>query len=128
MAGDDDGDVDDFNSNGIIDFLGSNVEDDLGFNEGDVVFMRIKRFIEANTFARIKGPVLKDLKKMSFFLSECGVRILDEKRCTRFICMLNPYYKIESQTAIKCTRTGASNTTKHMQAKHGVLILPEILT
>lgn len=105
--------------------LVSDDEDDVidldAANADDVVANRIKRFIEAKKFpSSINGAELKNLKKTTSFLNECGIRLLDNSGCEYFICMLDPCFDVDRPTPIKCTRSGASNATKHMRDKHDV--------
>lgn len=89
--------------------------------EGDVVALRIKRFIEAKKFPpKIKGAVLKNLTKTSSFLNDCGIRLLDKDDCEYFICMLDPCFNANRPIPIRCSKSGASNATKHMREKHNI--------
>jgi hypothetical protein len=48
---------------------------------GDIVAVRIKNFINAGIFlAIIKGVAFKDLKKMTSFLNQCGMRLIDKDK------------------------------------------------
>eukprot|EP00187_Rhodella_violacea_P010016 CAMPEP_0174894440 /NCGR_PEP_ID=MMETSP0167-20121228/9077_1 /TAXON_ID=38298 /ORGANISM="Rhodella maculata, Strain CCMP736" /LENGTH=169 /DNA_ID=CAMNT_0016133525 /DNA_START=35 /DNA_END=545 /DNA_ORIENTATION=- len=54
-------------------------------NADEVVADRIKRFIEAKNFpSSINGAELKNLKKTTSFLNECGIRLLDNQGCEYF--------------------------------------------
>jgi hypothetical protein len=87
--------------------------------ESDIVRVRIKNFISEGKFpSTIKGATLKDLKWTSSFLNECGVRLLDEKNVEYFVCMLDPCFNVNTPVAIRCTKSGASNATQHMDKKH----------
>ena len=89
--------------------------------ENDVVHVRIKNFIAAGKFpSTVKGATLKDLKRTSSFLNECGVRLMDENNVEYFVCMLDPCFNVNTPVTIKCTKSGASNATHHMDKKHGI--------
>lgn len=89
--------------------------------ENDVVRVRIKNFIAAGKFpSTVKGATLKDLKRTSSFLNECGVRLMDENDVEYFVRMLDPCFNVNTPVAIRCTKSGASNATQHMDKKHGI--------
>ncbi len=81
--------------------------------------VQIKNFINANIFpAIIKGASIKDLKKMTSFLNQCGVRLIDKDTVEWFICLLDPCFNVKKPVVIKCTKTGASNACTHLDKKH----------
>jgi len=48
---------------------------------GDIVAVRIKNFINAGIFpAIIKGAAFKDFKKITSFLNQCDVRLIDKDK------------------------------------------------
>ncbi len=86
---------------------------------GDIVAFRIKNFINAGIFpAIIKGAMIKDLKKTSSFLNQCGVRLINKDTVEWFICLLDPCFNVKKPVVIKCTKTGASNACTHLDKKH----------
>jgi hypothetical protein len=86
---------------------------------GDIVAVRIKNFINAGTFpAIIKGAAIKDLKKTTSFLNQCGVHLIDKDTVEWFICLLNPCFNVKKLVVIKCTKTKASNACTHLDKKH----------
>ncbi len=63
---------------------------------GDIVAVRIKNFINAGIFpAIIKGAAIKDLKKTTSFLYQCGVRLIDKDTVEWFICLLDPCFNVK---------------------------------
>ncbi len=86
---------------------------------GDIVAVRIKNFIWASIFpAIIKGATIKDLKKTTSFLNQCGMRLIDKDTVEWFICLLDPCFNVKKPVVIKCTKTGASNACTHLDNKH----------
>jgi hypothetical protein len=86
---------------------------------GDIVAVQIKNFINVGIFpAIIKGAAFKDLKKTTFFLNQCGVRLIDKDKVEWFICLLDPCFNVNKPVVIKCTKTGASNACTHLNKKH----------
>jgi len=86
---------------------------------GDIVAVRIKNFINSGIFpAIIKGATIKDLKKTTSFLNQCGVRLIDKDTVEWFICLLDPCFHVKKPVVIKCTKTGASNVCTHLDKKH----------
>jgi len=86
---------------------------------GDIVVVRIKNFINAGIFpAIIKGAAIKDLKKTTSFLNQCGVRLIDKDTVEWFICLLDPCFNVKKPVVIKCTKTGVSNACTHLDKKH----------
>ncbi|KAH9572678.1 hypothetical protein CY35_02G164300 [Sphagnum magellanicum] len=86
---------------------------------GDIVAVRIKNFINAGIFpAIIKGAAFKDLKKMTSFLNQCNVHLIDKDKVEWFICLLDPCFNVNKLVVIKCTKTGASNACTHLDKKH----------
>jgi hypothetical protein len=86
---------------------------------GDIVAIRIKNFINAGIFpAIIKGAAIKDLKKTTSFLNQCGVHLIDKDTVEWFICLLDPCFNVKKPVVIKCTKTGASNACTHLDKKH----------
>ncbi|CAN5955458.1 unnamed protein product [Sphagnum jensenii] len=86
---------------------------------GDIVAVRIKNFIDTGIFpAIIKGAAIKDLKKTTSFLNQCGMRLIDKDTVEWFICLLDPCFNVKKPVVIKCTKTGASNACTHLDKKH----------
>ncbi|CAK9879645.1 unnamed protein product [Sphagnum jensenii] len=86
---------------------------------GDIVAVWIKNFINAGIFpAIIKGAAFKDLKKMTSFLSQCDVRLIDKDKVEWFIYLLDPCFNVNKPVVIKCTKTGVSNACTHLDKKH----------
>ncbi|KAH8962363.1 hypothetical protein BDL97_05G098300 [Sphagnum fallax] len=86
---------------------------------GDIVAVRIKNFIDAGIFPTIiKGTTIKDLKKTTSFLNQCGMRLIDKDTVEWFICLLDPCFNVKKPVVIKCTKTGASNACTHLDKKH----------
>jgi len=86
---------------------------------GDIVAVRIKNFINAGIFpAIIKGAAIKDLKKTTSFLNQCGVCLIDKDTIEWFIYLLDPCFNFKKPVVIKCTKTGASNACTHLDKKH----------
>ncbi len=86
---------------------------------GDIVAARIKNFINSGIFlAIIKGAAIKDLKKTTSFLNQCGVHLIDKDTVEWFICLLDPCFNVKKPVVIKCTKTGASNACTHLDKKH----------
>ncbi|KAH8964308.1 hypothetical protein BDL97_04G059700, partial [Sphagnum fallax] len=86
---------------------------------GDIVAIRIKNFINVGIFpAIIKGAVIKDLKKMTSFLNQCDMRLIDKDTVEWFICLLDPCFNVKKPIIIKCTKTRASNACTHLDKKH----------
>jgi hypothetical protein len=86
---------------------------------GDIVAIRIKNFINAGIFpAIIKGAAIKDLKKTTSFLNQCGMRLIDKDTVEWFICLLDLCFNVKKPVVIKCTKTGASNVCTHLDKKH----------
>ncbi|CAK9223988.1 unnamed protein product [Sphagnum troendelagicum] len=86
---------------------------------GDIVAVRIKNFINAGIFpAIIKGAAIKDLKKTTSFLNQCGMRLIDKDMVKWFICLLDPCFNVKKPVVIKCTKIGASNVCTHLDKKH----------
>jgi hypothetical protein len=86
---------------------------------GDIMVVRIKNFINAGIFlAIIKGTAIKDLKKTTSFLNQCGLRLIDKDMVEWFICLLDPCFNVKKPVVIKCTKTGTSNTCTHLNKKH----------
>jgi hypothetical protein len=89
---------------------------------GNIVAVRIKNFINVGIFpAIIKGAAFKDLKKMTSFLNQCGVRLIDKDKVEWFICLLDPCFNVNKPVVIKCTKTGASNVCTHLDKKHCII-------
>jgi hypothetical protein len=88
-------------------------------DRGDIVAVRIKNFINAGIFlAIIKGAAIKDLKKTTSFLNQCGVRLIDKDTVEWFIYLLDLCINVKKPVVIKCTKTGASNACTHLDKKH----------
>jgi hypothetical protein len=86
---------------------------------GDIVAVWIKNFINTGIFlAIIKGVTIKDFKKMTSFLNQCGVHLIDKDTVEWFICLLDPCFNVKKPVVIKCTKTGASNAYTHLDKKH----------
>jgi hypothetical protein len=86
---------------------------------GDIVAVRIKNFINVGIFpAIIKGVAIKDLKKTTSFLNQCGVCLIDKDTVEWFICLLDPCFNVKKPIVIKCTKTRASNACTHLDKKH----------
>jgi len=86
---------------------------------GDIMAVRNKNFINAGIFpAIIKGAAIKDLKKTTSFLNQCGVRLIDKDTVKWFICLLDPCFNVKKPVVIKCTKTGTSNACTHLDKKH----------
>ncbi len=86
---------------------------------GNIVAVRIKNFINVGIFlAIIKGAVIKDLKKTTSFLNQCGMRPIDKDTVEWFICLLDPCFNVKKPVVITCTKTGASNACTHLDKKH----------
>ncbi len=86
---------------------------------GDIMAVRIKNFINASIFpAIIKGAAINDLKKMTSFLNQCGVCLIDKDTVEWFICLLDSCFNVKKLVVIKCTKTGASNAYTHLDKKH----------
>ncbi|CAK9224402.1 unnamed protein product [Sphagnum troendelagicum] len=86
---------------------------------GDIVALRIKNFINAGIFpAIIKGAAIKDLKKTTSFLNQCGMRLIDKDTVEWFIYLLDPCFNVKKPVVIKCTKTGVSNACTHLDKKH----------
>ncbi len=80
---------------------------------------RIKNFINVGIFpAIIKGAMIKDPKKTSSFLNQCGVHLINKDTVEWFICLLDPCFNVKKPVVIKCTKTGASNACTHLDKKH----------
>jgi hypothetical protein len=80
---------------------------------------RSKNFINVGIFpAIIKGTAIKDLKKTTSFLNQCGVRLIDKDTIEWFICLLDPCFNVKKPIVIKCTKMGASNACTHLDKKH----------
>jgi hypothetical protein len=68
---------------------------------GNIVAVRIKNFINAGIFpAIIKGAAIKDLKKTTFFLNQCGMRLIDKDTVEWFICLLDPCFNVKKPVVI----------------------------
>jgi hypothetical protein len=86
---------------------------------GDIVAVQIKNFINSGIFpAIIKGAAIKDLKKTTSFLNQCGVRLIDKDTVEWFICLLDPCFNVKKLVVIKCTKTGSLNACTHLDKKH----------
>ncbi|KAH8957250.1 hypothetical protein BDL97_07G082100 [Sphagnum fallax] len=86
---------------------------------GDIVAVRIKNFINGGIFpAVIKGAAIKDLKKTTSFLNQCGMRLIDKDTVEWFICLLDPCFNVKKPVVIKCTKMGVSNACTHLDKKH----------
>jgi hypothetical protein len=86
---------------------------------GDIVAVWTKNFINAGIFpAIIKGAAIKDLKKTTSFLNQCGVRLIDKDTVEWFICLLDPCFNVKKPIVIKCTKMGALNACTHLDKKH----------
>jgi len=85
---------------------------------GDIMAVRIKNFINAGIFpAIIKGAAFKDLKKITSFLNQCNVRLIDKGKVEWFICLLDPCFNVNKPVVIKCTKMGTSNACTHLNKK-----------
>jgi len=86
---------------------------------GDIVAVRIKNFINVSIFpAIIKGAAFKDLKKMTSFLNQCAMRLINKDKVEWFIFLLDPCFNVNKLVVIKCTKTGTSNACTHLDKKH----------
>jgi hypothetical protein len=86
---------------------------------GDIVAVRIKNFINVGIFPTIiKGATFKDIKKMTSFLNQCGVRLIDKDKVEWFICLLDLCFNVNKLVVIKCTKTGVSNACTHLDKKY----------
>jgi hypothetical protein len=86
---------------------------------GDIMAVRIKNFINAGIFpAIIKGAAIKDFKKTTSFLNQCGMCLIDKDTVEWFIYLLGPCFNVKKPVVIKCTKTGVSNACTHFDKKH----------